>query len=117
MMKQLNYLTVTDGTEEDWFTNVPSPENPDCTWKIVDNRLIITGIDKIPKEWENEAVPWYDRASSITEIEITGVKKIPSDLFDGCTSLERVVLGDTVKRMHDSAFDDCPANLVIVYQG
>ena len=45
------------------------------------------------------------------------VKKIPSDLFDGCTFLEKVILGDTVTRMHDSAFDNCPADLVIIYQG
>lgn len=111
------YLTVTDGTEEDWFTNVQSDDTEECTWEIDGNRLIITGTDKIPRDWENEDVPWYDSAALITEIEIIGVKKIPSDLFDGCTFLEKVILGDTVTRMHDSAFDNCPADLVIIYQG
>lgn len=111
------YLTITDGTEEDWFANVQSDDTEECTWDIDGNRLIITGTDKIPRDWENEDVPWYDSAALITEIEIIGVKKIPSDLFDGCTSLEKVILGDTVTRMHDSAFDNCPADLVIIYQG
>jgi hypothetical protein len=110
------YLMPDDGMEEDWFVNAQVTEESNCTWAIVDNRLIITGTE-IPKDWEYDDVPWYDSASTITEIEINGVKRIRDDLFEGCSSLEKIIIGDTVKRINDAAFDDCPSDVVIIYKG
>ncbi|MCR5521688.1 MAG: DUF6273 domain-containing protein [Lachnospiraceae bacterium] len=105
------YLTITDGTEEEWFTNAHK-----CTWKIEGNRLIISGTDKIPKDWKKEDVPWYESAHLIEEVEIRGVGKVPSDLFYGCTALKKVILDDSIMRMAKSAFKDCPSDIVIVYE-
>ncbi|MCQ2522620.1 MAG: leucine-rich repeat domain-containing protein [Lachnospiraceae bacterium] len=111
------YLTITDGTEEEWFTNAQNNDTPECTWEIEGNRLIISGTDKIPKDWEEEDVPWYESAHLIEEVEIRGVEKVPSDLFYGCTALKKVILDDSITRMAHSAFEDCPSDIVIIYKG
>lgn len=111
------YLTITDGTEEEWFTNAQNNDTPECTWEIDGNRLIISGTDKIPKDWEEKDVPWYESAHLIEEVEIRGVEKVPSDLFYGCTSLKKVILDDSITRMAHSAFEDCPSDIVIIYKG
>lgn len=111
------YLTITDGTEEEWFTNAQNNDTPECTWEIEGNRLIISGTDKIPKDWEEEDVPWYESAHLIEEVELRGVKKVPFGLFYGCTALKKVILDDSITRMAHSAFEDCPSDIVIIYKG
>lgn len=107
-------LTETDGSDEEWMNKVEEEIN--CSWEIDGTRLIITG-DKIPGDWEDESVPWYDSASTITEVEINGIEKIPNDLFDGLDSLQRIILGDATTDMKHRAFDDLPEGVVIVYHG
>lgn len=107
-------LTETDGSDEEWMIKVEEEIN--CSWEIDGTRLIITG-DKIPGDWEDESVPWYDSASTITEVEINGIEKIPNDLFDGLDSLQRIILGDATTDMKHRAFEDLPEGVVIVYHG
>ena len=91
--------------DEEWMIKVEEEIN--CSWVIDGTRLIITG-DKIPGDWEDESVPWYDSASTITEVEINGIEKIPNDLFDGLDSLQRIILGDATTDMKHRAFEDLP---------
>lgn len=111
------YLTVSDGIEEGWFSNTQNSDTPDCTWEIKGNRLIIAGTDRIPKDWKEEDVPWYENTHLIEEVEIRGVDKVPSNLFYGCIALKKVILDDSITQMAHSAFEDCPSDIVIIYKG
>lgn len=110
-----NIVLETDANDETWF-DVKEEETPtECAWELSGTKLFITG--EIPEDWKRGNAPWSDKADLIEEVEITGATEIHARLFEGCTSLVKVTLDNTIEKIKSSAFDDCPASLVIYYNG
>lgn len=55
--------------------------------------------------------------SELCEISLKGVKTIGDEVFDGCTSLEEIIIPSTVSSISESAFDGCELQYVFYEDG
>lgn len=49
----------------------------------------------------------FNNCAKLTEIDLYGVKTIESYAFEGCASLKKVTIADTVTEIKNGAFSDC----------
>ena len=87
-------------------TGATSGTNGDCTWKIEDGVLTISGNGKMKNEMEGDYSPWYRYSFNTVVIE-NGVTSIGDYAFDYCTSLTSVTIGNSVTSIGYSAFEYC----------
>lgn len=81
------------------------------SWKLdVSGLLSIEGSGKIPDYscGRNPAAPWEDKKEAITSVSVgEGITEIGINAFRDCTNLKKVVLPETIQRIHAYAFRNC----------
>nr|WP_316613610.1 leucine-rich repeat protein [uncultured Ruminococcus sp.] len=76
----------------------------DCTWKIEDGVLIISGNGKMGGY--DHCAPWHDYDFTEAVIE-KGVTTIGDSAFSDCSSLTSVTIPDSVMSIGNAAFSGC----------
>lgn len=90
--------------------NTGSVEGGDAyfQWSLEGGLLLIAGDGPMPDWGSPLDVPWYDRASEVTQVRIAdGITTVGDWAFFWCRNLERVTVGSGVTRIGDGAFTMC----------
>ena len=123
-------VVIHDGSDPSWLASKKAEKarikamEDSAQWSVKGNKLIITCNEIVPSKW-SESTPWKDKAASIKEVEINGVKKLDTPLLLGCKSIKKVTFDNSLKSLSKSALaiqyqsgiPDVPKDLVIIYGG
>ncbi|WP_026527128.1 leucine-rich repeat protein [Butyrivibrio sp. VCD2006] len=88
------------------------------SWKIIGNKLLITGNGDMGKVTENNSAPWYAFRQRIQEIVISeGVTSVCTNAFNGMNKLENISLPSTLTTFDDNAFNNLNRFTEVRYNG
>ncbi|MBQ9162775.1 MAG: leucine-rich repeat domain-containing protein [Clostridia bacterium] len=59
----------------------------------------------------------FDQCTSLTELDLTGVKRLEYSAFWGCENLSKVYLDSTLEYIGTYVFDSCYENITVYYDG
>ena len=84
---------------------VSTGSRSDITWTLSNGKLTITGIG----DMEDADEPFSWDPDAVTSITIGyGILSIPDHVFAGSANLTEVYISDTVSRIGEHSFDNCP---------
>jgi len=89
------------------------PERKEMNWVLdADGILYLSGQGRIPECINEKNIPWRDKRHLIRCVRVAaGVTELGVNAFKDCINLVKVVLPDSVKRIHVGCFYNC-RNLV-----
>lgn len=89
--------------------------NPDYVLAITGKAVTSTGLVAGTKTTLNgDKCPWKDYRTLITEVKTLRVRSIGAYAFDGCTSLSKVTLDNSIQWWLEGTFNNC-TNLKTIY--
>lgn len=87
-------------------------------WVVNRSTLTISGSGKMWNWSSGNPAPWHDKVDSIRHIVLQkGVTSIGKSAFAGCRNISSVVFPNTVSRIEQDAFTDCPEPENVYYEG
>lgn len=87
-------------------------------WVVNRSTLTISGSGKMWNWSSGNPAPWHDKVDSIRYIVLQkGVTSVGKNAFAGCRNISSFVVPDTVFRIEQDAFTDCPEPENVYYEG
>ncbi len=101
-------LTYTSGGSSSTTVGGNLPNNLKWTYDIATRVMTITGTGSMAAFDASNPIPWYQYTTSIEKLVVgEGVTSIANSAFSGATALRTVTLPSTITRVENNAFNNC----------